>query len=160
MPIRPLCGRSVSTFFPLKLYIRGACEKKPPWPLKMLLQELNRTSPRVLTTGSSRSAIRTIESRATLSKGRASLGHYTRTHLPRRKESPKRSQETGTPGLAIAREVSAADSLHVTAVRFVKCGHPQLEIIDERTKNKWHKQAEIFPSTHQQDERCRDAQRK
>lgn len=43
--------------------MRGACEKKPPCPLNMPFQELNRTSPRVFTTGSSRSAARTMESR-------------------------------------------------------------------------------------------------
>ena len=56
-------NRSVNTFLPLKLYIRGACEKKPPCPLKIPFHELKRTSPRVFTTGSSWSLDRTIESR-------------------------------------------------------------------------------------------------
>lgn len=43
--------------------MRGACEKKPPCPLNMPFHELNSTSPLVFTTGRSRSATRTIESR-------------------------------------------------------------------------------------------------
>lgn len=54
---------SLSTFFPLKLYIRGACEKNPPCPLNIPFHVLNKTSPFVFTTGSSRSRGRTIESK-------------------------------------------------------------------------------------------------
>lgn len=54
---------SVSTFFPLKLYSRGACAKNPPCPLNMPFHVLNSTSPLVLATGRSRSAGRTIESK-------------------------------------------------------------------------------------------------
>lgn len=59
------CGqaKSVSIFFPLKLYILACWENNPPSPLNKSFHELNNTSPLMLTTGRSRSEKRTIESR-------------------------------------------------------------------------------------------------
>lgn len=58
--------------------MRGACEKKPPCPLNMPFHELNSTSPLVFTTGRSRSATRTIESRfCTLEMEKSGRGRKT-----------------------------------------------------------------------------------
>lgn len=56
-------SESVRTFFPLKLYILGACVNKAPEPSNISLQELKRMSPRVLTTGSLGSTHLTIDAR-------------------------------------------------------------------------------------------------
>lgn len=58
--------------------MRGAWEKKPPCPLNMPFHELNSTSPLVFTTGRSRSATRTIESRfCTLEMEKSGRGRKT-----------------------------------------------------------------------------------
>lgn len=53
---------SMSTFCPLKLKILGAWANKAPDPSNISAQELNRTSPRMFTTGVSRFAQLTMES--------------------------------------------------------------------------------------------------